>query len=58
MSYNDIGVLDNGTVVTVGDYGYAAIAYDGIIHLIEEESLVLLHLYLFLNRILKIKSFY
>ena len=38
MSYNDIGVLDNGTVVTVGDYGYAAIAYDGIIHLVEEEK--------------------
>ena len=38
MTYNDIGVLDNGTVVTVGDYGYAAIAYDGIIHLIEEEK--------------------
>ena len=36
MTYNDIGVLDNGTVVTVGDYGYAAIAYDGIIHLVEE----------------------
>ena len=37
MTYSDIGVLDDGTVVTVGNYGYAAIAYDGIIHLIEEE---------------------
>ena len=38
MTYYDIGVLDDGTVVTVGNYGYAAIAYDGIIHLIEKDK--------------------
>ena len=38
MTYYDIGVLNDGTVVTVGNYGYAAIAYDGIIHLVEKDK--------------------
>ena len=42
QTYNEIaqvgGSINNGDAIKVGDYGYAAIAYNGIIHLVEEDK--------------------